>query len=206
MTESGYAYDYKPSSDLVYKLDTSTMLWSSIDARGTRASTAVAHSATLVGTKMFVLEGNGTTYCKVRLFDTETNRWLDTPQPPDKHWYTYCFTYDGELWVLSTNSCLLRFNPETLSWKTVEPKGKGPGSSIAHVRCCTVGDRTVCFGGYERYLSRFVGPPSDELYVLDLSPSLKTLCKLEVIKCYLERTELPRDIRWELAAMTAHSN
>ena len=63
--------------------------------------------------------------------------------------------------------------------------------------CCIVGDRIILFGGYSR---------PKELYILDLSPSLKTLCKLAVIQYDLEQSELPHDIRWELAAMTNHNN
>ena len=43
--QTNYVYDYKPSSDLVYKLDTTSMVWSSINTTGTRASIAISHSA-----------------------------------------------------------------------------------------------------------------------------------------------------------------
>ena len=41
-----------------------------------------------------------------------------------------------------------------------------------------------------------------DLYVLDFSPSLKTLCKLAVLQYGVEQSELPHGIRWELAGMT----
>ena len=59
--------------------------------------------------------------------------------------------------------------------------------------CCILGDRIVLIGGDDR---------PDELFILDLSPSLKTLCKLAVIQYDLEQLELTHNIRWELAAMT----
>ena len=55
--------------------------------------------------------------------------------------------------------------------------------------CCMMGDGVILFGGYS------------DLFILDLSPSLKTLCKLAVIQYGLDQTELPHDIRWELEAM-----
>uniref|UniRef100_A0A3B5LDS6 Uncharacterized protein n=1 Tax=Xiphophorus couchianus TaxID=32473 RepID=A0A3B5LDS6_9TELE len=45
-----------------------------------------------------------------------------------------------------------------------------------------------------------------DLYILDFSPNLKTLCKIAVIQYSLEQSGLPHDIRWELAAMTTNSN
>ena len=60
---------------------------------------------------------------------------------------------------------------------------------------CVVGDALVLFGGVD---SR----ACEELLILDLSPSLKSLCKLAVLQYGLECSELPHDIRWELATMT----
>ncbi|KAI4876761.1 hypothetical protein NFI96_002805 [Prochilodus magdalenae] len=45
-----------------------------------------------------------------------------------------------------------------------------------------------------------------DLYILDFSPDLKTLCKIAVIQFSLDQSGLPHDIRWELAAMTTNSN
>ena len=89
-----------------------------------------------------------------------------------------------------------KFNPETFSWKKVTPKGKGP-CETQWMCCCIVGDRIILFGAYER---------PDELFILDLRPSLKTLCKLAVIQYDLDQSELTHNIRWELAAMTNNSN
>ena len=63
--------------------------------------------------------------------------------------------------------------------------------------CCMVGDRVILFGGLHQ---------PDDLYILDLSPRLKTLCKLVVIQYELEQIGIPHNIRWELAAMTTNSN
>ena len=64
---------------------------------------------------------------------------------------------------------------------------------MSRVCCCAVGERTLLFGGDKTHNS---------LYILDLRPSLKTLCKRAVIQYELEHSGLPHNIRWELAAIT----
>ena len=116
-------------------------------------------------------------------------------------WGQSAFAYNGELYIfggIGWNNHFIdlwKFSPETFSWKNIQPKGKGPSSEMYRMCCCMVGDRVIFHGG--------TNTPND-LYVLDLSPSLKTLCKLAVIQYDLKRTELPHDIRWELRAMTAN--
>ena len=92
------------------------------------------------------------------------------------------------------------FNPDTLSWMNVEPKGKGP-CEVEWKSCCVAGDRIVLLGKYQGDLESY--PVNSQLQILDMSPSLNTLCKLAVMLYNLERSELPHNIRWELAAMTA---
>ena len=189
----------------MYKLDTSTMVWTLINTRGTPPPVSYRHSATIIRTKMFVFGGwggRGHYYNTIRVFDTENNLWLDTPSTqllPAARWSHSAFTYDGEMYILGGwndgdqyLNDMWKFSPETFSWKKVEPKGKGP-SAWDEMCCCMMGDRIFLFGGYE---------PSKELYVLDFSPSLKTLCKLAVIQYGLDQSELTHNIRWELAAMT----
>ena len=84
---------------------------------------------------------------------------------------------------------------EAFSWTTVTSKRKGP-SATHWMCCCIVGDRIILLGKPSR---------PDDLYVLDLNPSLKTFCKLVVIQYDLDQSELTHDSRWELAAMTNNS-
>lgn len=42
-----------------------------------------------------------------------------------------------------------------------------------------------------------------DLYILDLEPSLRTLCKLAVIQYRLDQTLLPRVLKMELSIMEA---
>ena len=139
--------------------------------------------------------------------------WLDTPskQPhPEGRCDHAAFAFNGELYIFGgfngkqTFSDMWKFNLETLSWKEVAPKGKGPTRSMMvdlRMCYCMVDDRIFIFGGYND------GPEPtpvlvDDLYIIDLNLSLKTLCKLAVIQYSLDQSELPHDIRWELSTMT----
>ena len=59
-----------------------------------------------------------------------------------------------------------------------------------------MGDHIIFFGGGNRGYE-----PSGDLFILDLSPSLKSLCKAAVLEYGLQQSELPHNIRWELAAI-----
>ena len=157
---------------------------------------------------MFVFGGSGALndLNDIHVFDTETNYWLSTPSGHPRPGIRYdhaAFAYKGKLYIFA--GCheytsgrkrkltdMWRFDPETFFWKKVKPKGAGPRLSSFY--CCMVGDRVILSSGD-------LNTP-DDLYILDLSPGLKTLCKLAVIQYNLEQSELPHDIRWELAAMT----
>ncbi|XP_070298063.1 kelch domain-containing protein 3-like, partial [Salvelinus sp. IW2-2015] len=76
-------------SNDIHKLDTTTMAWSLINARGTPARWRDFHSATILALRCFVFGGradrfgpfhsNNEIYCnKIRCVDTETNSWLNT--------------------------------------------------------------------------------------------------------------------------------
>ena len=190
----------------IHKLDTTTMVWSLINTRGTPPPMSSHHSATIIGTKMFVFGGGGDqwiqNYNNIRVFDTESNTWLSTPSAqllPEQRRGHSSFAYNGELYIVGGYrfgtyfNDLWKYNPETFCWEKIEPRGTGPCSGMAWMNCCMVGDRIILFGRSN--------PPYD-LYILDLSPGLKTLCKLAVIKYNLQQSELTHDIRWELAAMT----
>ena len=185
----------------IYKLDTTTMVWSFIDIRDNPLSGSHGHSATMIGTKMFVLGGRRLT---IRVFDTETNCWLHTAPArplPARHCCHSAFAYNGELYIFGGWNFqhylneLWKICPETFSMKKVDPKGKRP-SQMYRMCCCMVGDQAIFFGGLK----------TPDMYVLDLNPGLKTLCKLAVIQYGLQQSELPHNIKWELTAMTTSSN
>lgn len=210
---SGYTND-------LYKLDTSIMVWSLINTRGTPPAASHGHSATIIGTNMFVFGGcvnDSPHYNSIRVFDTETNCWLNKPSAkllPEGRWGHSAFAYNGELYITggwngnTFFNNLQKFSPETFSWKQVKPKRKDRRDPrpkwMCGMCCCMVGDCIVIHGGGRGHNPIY--DAADDLYILDLSPSLKTLCKLAVTQHGLDRSELPHDIRWELASMTANSN
>ncbi|XP_029448645.1 kelch domain-containing protein 3 isoform X3 [Rhinatrema bivittatum] len=196
-------------SNDIHKLDTSTMMWTLISAKmllsfqGMPARWRDFHSATIIGTKMYVFGGradrfgpfhsNHEIYCnKIKVFDTDTNCWLDSPpmqQLPEGR---------------------RSHSASSFSWKKVEPKGKGPCPRRRQC-CCMVGDKIILFGGTSPCPEQGMGDEFDlmdhsDLYILDFNPSLKTLCKLVVIHHNLDQSCLPHDLRWELTAMTTNSN
>ena len=172
--------------DNLYMLDTTTMVWSLImTPPALKATNIIA-----IGTKLFV---------SGREFDPKTNYWQDTPLPQLPGCGHGAFVYKGELCILGRSSNgdineLWKFKQETFSWKKFDLKRKVSWPSDWVLKCCTVGDRIVIIGG-EPWKDKYI-------HILELCPSLKTLCKLAVIECSLEKSELPHNIRWELAAMT----
>ncbi|KAI2658179.1 Kelch domain-containing protein 3 [Labeo rohita] len=127
-------------SNEIHKLDTSSMCWSLVSARGTPARWRDFHSATIIGTKMFVFGGradrfgpfhsNNEIYCnKIKIFDTETNCWLNTPTAqllPEGRRSHSAFSYNGELYIFGGYNARLdrhfndlwKFNPEVLFTRT----------------------------------------------------------------------------------------
>ena len=159
----------------------------------------------MIRTKTFVFGGDRDPYNNIRVFDTETNCWLNTPSAqrlPEQRYSHAAFVYNGELYIFGGRDWkqefndLWKFNTQTFSWKKIEPKGKAP-RGMCWMGCCVAGDQIILVGGRTTL---------DDLYILDLSPNLKMLCKLAVIHYGLEQSELTHDIRWELAAMTANNN
>jgi len=124
-------------------------------------------------------------------------------------------------------SDLWQLDPTTFSWKQIKPRGKGPEPRRRQA-LCQVGTKLFLFGG----TSPYTGPPifftpaqlelmpdqddamdklmdHADMYVLDLNPSLKTLCLLKVIQMSEKidfRRELPRDLLVEINNMTDNNS
>ena len=193
----------------LHKLETTTMVWSLINTRGSPPHVSSSHSNTIIGTKMFVFGGRGNNYEPVsniiRVFDTETNCWQNKASAqilPEGRMAHSAFAYNGDLYIFGGSgrnqdlNDLWKYNPQTFSWKKMRSKGKAL-CGMFWMGCCMVGNQIILFGGYKT---------RDDLYVLDLSPSLKMLCKLAVIQYGVDLSELPHNIRWDLAAMTNKNN
>lgn len=219
-------------SNDIHKLDTKSMSWTLVRAKGAPARWRDFHSATVIGSRMFVFGGradrsgpfhsNNEIYCnRIRAFDLLTETWLDAPQcspPPEGRRSHSAFAYQGELYIFGGYNARLnrhfqdlwRYTPETGRWQRVEVQGKGPCARRRQC-CCIVGDKILLFGGTspsqdQDLQDEFYLMDHSDLYILDFSPSLKTLCKLAVLQHSLDQSCLPHDLRWELSAMTTNSN
>ncbi|MBN3292068.1 KLDC3 protein, partial [Polypterus senegalus] len=160
---------------------------------GTAARWRDFHSATIIGTKMFVFGGradrfgpfhsNNEIYCnKIKVFDTEMNCWLDSPATqilPEGRRSHSAFACNGELYIFGGYNARLdrhfndlwKFNPESFTWKKIEPKGKGPCPRRRQC-CCMVGDKIILFGGTSPCPEQGMGDEFNlmdhsDLYILD---------------------------------------
>lgn len=165
---------------LVY-LDTLTMTWVHPETKGPAPIGRRSHSAFVFQNQLYIFGGyNGLT---------------------DRHF--------GDLY---------KYNQDTNRWSVVEVKGRGPCARRRQC-CCVVGGNIFLFGGTSPSPGGIVLPtPPDaeigdsalmdhsDLYVLDTFPSLKTLCMLLVIEHQLDKSCLPKVVRWEIEAMTTNNS
>ncbi|KAF3842308.1 hypothetical protein F7725_024259 [Dissostichus mawsoni] len=153
-------------SNDIHKLDTTEMVWSLINARGTPARWRDFHSATIIGTKMFVFGGradrfgpfhsNNEIYCnKIKVFDTETNCWLSTasilPLPDGRRSHS-AFSYNGELYIFGGYNARLDRHFNDL-WKF------NPGDSpflrqIGNPCCGAVEPCCILYHSWERFFAK----------------------------------------------------
>ncbi|KAF0880279.1 kelch domain-containing protein 3 isoform X2 [Crocuta crocuta] len=184
-------------SNDIHKLDTSTMTWTLICTKGNPARWRDFHSATMLGSHMYVFGGradrfgpfhsNNEIYCnRIRVFDTRTEAWLDCPQTPvlpEGRRSHSAFGYNGELYIFGGYNARLnrhfhdlwKFNPVSFTWKKIEPKGKGPCPRRRQC-CCIVGDKIVLFGGTSPSPEEGLGDEFDlidhsDLHILDFNTS-----------------------------------
>ncbi|XP_074189068.1 kelch domain-containing protein 3 isoform X2 [Rhinolophus sinicus] len=184
-------------SNDIHKLDTSTMTWTLICTKGNPARWRDFHSATMLGSHMYVFGGradrfgpfhsNNEIYCnRIRVFDTRTEAWLDcppTPVLPEGRRSHSAFGYNGELYIFGGYNARLnrhfrdlwKFNPVSFTWKKIEPKGKGPCARRRQC-CCIVGDKIVLFGGTSPSPEEGLGDEFDlidhsDLHILDFNTS-----------------------------------
>ncbi|XP_044530578.1 kelch domain-containing protein 3 isoform X1 [Gracilinanus agilis] len=182
-------------SNDIHKLDTSSMTWTLISAKGTPARWRDFHSATMLGSQMYVFGGradrfgpfhsNNEIYCnRIRIFDTRAEAWLEcppTPLLPEGRRSHSAFGYNGELYIFGGYNARLnrhfhdlwKFNPVSFSWKKIEPKGKGPCPRRRQC-CCIVGDKIVLFGGTSPSPEEGLGDEFDlmdhsDLHILDFN-------------------------------------
>ncbi|XP_027055709.1 kelch domain-containing protein 3 isoform X1 [Pocillopora verrucosa] len=225
----GYEEEGECFSNSIEYLDTQTLTWHQPRVTGEPAKWRDFHSATAVGTNMYIFGGRGDRLgqyhsgqevysSSVRVFDTVKNCWFKLNTSGNvpigrrshsavaygKHVYVFGGyngiekKHYGEVFSLDT---------DTNVWTKLDISGHGPCPRRRHC-CCLIGTRLMIFGG----TSPAAGEPADDeyhlqdhsdLYILDLEPSLRTLCKLAVIQYKLDQTPLPKVLKTELSIMEA---
>ncbi|XP_031820685.1 kelch domain-containing protein 3 isoform X3 [Sarcophilus harrisii] len=213
-------------SNDIHKLDTSSMTWTLISAKGTPARWRDFHSATMLGNRMYVFGGradrfgpfhsNNEIYCnRIRIFDTRAEAWLEcppTPLLPEGRRSHSAFGYNGELYIFGGYNARLnrhfhdlwKFNPVSFSWKKIEPKGKGPCPRRRQC-CCIVGDKIVLFGGTSPSPEEGLGDEFDlmdhsDLHILDFNVaamSFEELLELQRRVGTKQYRQLVTGTRWE---------
>ena len=92
------------------------------------------------------------------------------------------------------------YNPVTREWTEVSPQG--PPASPGHGQSCNlVKSQLFVFGGMSW---DWLGFKPTDLFVLDLSPSLKTLAKVAIIKHGLSTKRLPDKLEGEVSDMAGN--
>lgn len=167
------------------------------------------------------------TYCNVLVgLDVERQEWFRPTTtgcvPSGRRSHSafmhngYMFIFGGYNGVSDTHfDDLFRYDPESGEWTKLSPQGRGPAPRRRQ-GCVVVDTRAYFFGGTSPSHNDMILPnPEDEiseesnlvdhddLYVLDMEPTLKTLSLLAVIanRGLLDLGSLPRDLRHELNCM-----
>ncbi|KAK7027367.1 kelch domain-containing protein 3 [Halocaridina rubra] len=164
--------------------------------------------------------------------DTFTNSWTIVPccgQIPVGRRSHSAFVHRGRIYFFGGFNSgrqehfndLHSFDPATRQWSEVHPRGTGP-CPRRRQSCCVVGSRMFLFGGTspnenfnEAEDLQFIEDSTDrrlkdhnDLHVLDLEPSLKTLCLLRVqsLRDKLDTSWLPGELQALLEVMQLPNN
>uniref|UniRef100_A0A4W3HQQ3 Kelch domain containing 3 n=1 Tax=Callorhinchus milii TaxID=7868 RepID=A0A4W3HQQ3_CALMI len=143
-------------SNDIHKLDATMMAWSLINAKGNPARWRDFHSATVIGSRMYVFGGradrfgpfhsNNEIYCnRIKVFDTETNHWLDSPTTqllPEGRRSHSAFTHNGQLYIFGGYNARLDRHFNDL-WKY----SPGEGGRGANRQMCVRKEGTMWEGG-----------------------------------------------------------
>ncbi|XP_041352699.1 kelch domain-containing protein 3-like [Gigantopelta aegis] len=152
----------------VHAFDFNTMTWMEVKTLGRPACWRDFHTATAVGSTMFVFGGrsdeggdlftNNEIYCnKMQTFNTLTNTWHEPvthgDKPPGRRSHS-SFMYCGMLYVFGGYNGLYdchyndvhKFDPEQMRWSCVKVWGQGPCPRRRQC-CCMIGEKVYLFGG-----------------------------------------------------------
>lgn len=154
-------------------------------------------------------------------FDIEKSHWsiVQTQSSPIGRRSHSAFVYNGKLYIFGGYNAQLKshfndldcFDPEERVWRNICIKGSGP--CPRRRQCCVLsGDQVYIFGGTSPKPGCTGVAEIDEisdsamnnlrdhcdLYVLDFSPTLKTLAKLECMQLGLDTCQLPHSLIQEI--------
>ncbi|EDO42909.1 predicted protein [Nematostella vectensis] len=220
----GYEEEGECFSNTVEYLDTESLTWYRCKIKGSQspASWRDFHTATAIGTDMYIFGGRGDmlgpfhsgqeVYTNtVSIFNTEECSWHnaspsgDVPIGRRSH---SAICYDNCLYVFGGYNGrqrehyndIYRLDTKSLVWGKVDVPGVPPCPRRRHC-WCLLGSTSVIFGG----TSPIAGSTTDDefslqdhsdLYVLDFDPTLRTLCKIAVLQHKLDIGVLPKVLRY----------
>lgn len=164
----GFEEEIDRFSNDVYYLDLATLKWHYVMTSGEVAKYRDFHSASAIGTRMYVFGGRGDVngpygnqneeYCSnIIYFDAESNRWhkpVTTGDIPKGRRSHSSFIVDGLLYIFGGFNGLTRehfndlhrFNPVTCEWKRIHPHGTPP-IQRRRQSCIPINHKVYIFGG-----------------------------------------------------------
>lgn len=211
--------------DEVFCLDLLKLNWKLLHTHGYPPPSLSFSTAVPVGKRMYIYGGEDvcsaeTYFTDVMYLDTSSRRWHKLvahgtiPRARGKH---SVFMYNNYLCVFGGYNSqsgehfndLHRFNLDKAEWEAVNPLGQVPKPRHRH-SSLRVGEKVFVFGGTSCY--PFSSTPTgaaamvlyhhNDLHVLDLSPSLRTLCLRVVLQCKLDASALPENLQKELSLIS----
>ncbi|XP_077507339.1 kelch domain-containing protein 3-like [Amblyomma americanum] len=174
----------------------------------------------------------GGVYARSLVFlDTSTLTWVlprvhgRPPQGREDH---STFVYNGELYIFGGVDVdqgryfrtIHKYSPEKSCWSVLTPKRSGP-SARRFPGCCVIEDRVFIFGGrglesnarVEQQVESAIDETSavlevglTDMHVLNLCPTLRTMCLMAVIDAGVHVSHLPPAIKKEMIALTSYSS
>lgn len=159
--------EYDQYSQDVSSLDLKTFTWKHILTKGEAPSWRDFHTASPMGSRMYVFGGRGDVqgpyhssselYCNsIYYLDTLTMTWCKpfVSNAPIGRRSHSAFVYRGQLYIFGGYNELVeshfgemhRYSPENSSWKEVKTRGQGP-CPRRRQHCCLIGTRLYLFGG-----------------------------------------------------------
>ncbi|KAL5009179.1 hypothetical protein ScPMuIL_014760 [Solemya velum] len=214
-------------SNEVHALDLNRMTWTYIRTKGDAARFRDFHTATAVGSSMFIFGGrsdegddiftNNEIYCnKLQCLDTNTGLWSE---PKRTAYNQLMFIMESCIFFGGYNGLhnvhfrdMFCFDPITSHWSMVKMNGEGPCARRRQC-CCVIDSKVFLFGGTSPVKCELNNGRNEQdlidhsdLHVLDFEPCLKTYCKLAVLKYKLDWSCLPGILKWELSNMTTNNS